>query len=86
VLSLVGVPPEEIDADYSLSAVQLRPLYKLLIRDAVDLDDHARLHRENVSEPGAMLQALENLNTRDYLLAGGATEEELAMVEARLLH
>src|SRR5207253_2182120 len=56
LLSLADVPPEEIAADYALSADRLRPLYDEWLRDEEDPRVRMRLERENVSEAAAMLE------------------------------
>jgi protein tyrosine/serine phosphatase len=85
LLSLAGVPAEEIAADYALSAERLRPLYDRLLSEAEDETARARLHRENASKAEWMLDALEGLEVEGYLLAGGATPRDLAAVRARLV-
>jgi protein tyrosine/serine phosphatase len=85
LLSLAGVPAEEIAADYALSADRLRPLYDRLLREAEDETARARLHRENASEAEWMLDLLEGLDVEAYLKKGGATAQDLDVVRGRLV-
>jgi protein tyrosine/serine phosphatase len=85
LLSLAGVPAAEIAADYALSAERLRPLYDRLAAELEDESARARLHRENASEASWMLDLLGELDVEAYLLAGGATAEDLAAARRRLL-
>jgi protein tyrosine/serine phosphatase len=70
LLALVGVAPEEIIADYELSPDPVRG--ELLARERSSVRD-------------AMLSTLEGLNIDSYLIAGGATHDDLAAVRQRLL-
>lgn len=85
LLSVVGVADEEIAADYALSAVRLQPLYEQLIDEAPDETVRDRLRRENVSSAEAILDVLAHVKPRDYLLGGGASEQDLEAIAARLL-
>ncbi len=84
LLSLVGVSPDDIAADYALSTERLRTLYDQWISAARDDAEKEKLRRENVSTAQAMLDVLEGLDARAYLLDGGASEEDLTRVQARL--
>jgi protein tyrosine/serine phosphatase len=70
LLALVGVAPDEIVADYTLSP---------------DPERDELLAREQVSIRDAMLGALEGLDIDRYLMMGGATPGDLAAVRRRLL-
>lgn len=70
LLALVGVKPEEIVADYELS---------------IDPERDAILVREHSSVKEALLGALEGLDIERYLLSGGASQEDLDAVRARLV-
>ncbi len=85
LLTLAGVPREEILADYALSAARLQPRYDAWLEAAEDEEARLRLRRENVSEPAFLEAALDGLDVEDYLLAGGATHEDLAAVRQRLV-
>jgi protein-tyrosine phosphatase len=84
MLSLVGVAPEAIAADYALSATRLRPLYDEWIGATDDPSERERLRRENLSEAAAMLDVLRTIDVESYLRAGGADENDLEAVRVRL--
>jgi protein-tyrosine phosphatase len=85
MLSLVGVTPEVIAADYALSAQRLRPLYDEWIGATNDPSERERLKRENVSQAAAMLEVLRAIDAEAYLRDGGAADTDLEAVLARLL-
>jgi hypothetical protein len=85
VLASVGVPAASIAEDYALSAAQLQPLYDRWVREAPEDQDRARLAAENVSEHRVMLELLERLDVRAYLLDGGATYRDLDRLRRRLV-
>jgi protein tyrosine/serine phosphatase len=84
VLSVAGVPPEAIAADYALSAERLAPLYEQWIAEAADPRQRARLERENVAEASAMLALLDGLDAEAYLREAGVTGAELESLRERL--
>jgi protein-tyrosine phosphatase len=85
LLSVVGVTPAEIAADYVLSAERLRPLYARLEREARDGASRDQLRRENASEATWVLELLGGLDVETYLLEHGATPKDLAELRARLV-
>jgi protein-tyrosine phosphatase len=90
LLTLAGVPPEEIAEDYGLSARNLAQLTEQWIAAAPDDAERERRRRIGSGEPQAMLDVLAELevrygSVRSYLLAGGATEQELDTALARLV-
>jgi protein-tyrosine phosphatase len=90
LLTLVGVSPEQIAEDYGLSARNLAPRSAQWIEQAVDETEREWRRRVVRGEPQAMLQVLIELegrygSVRDYLLAGGATEEDIDRARARLV-
>ncbi len=70
LLSLAGVRPEEILADYELS---------------LDPERDEILEREHSSVQAVILGVLEGLNAEQYLQAGGASPDDLAAIRQRLL-
>ena len=70
LLSLAGVTPDDIVADYELS---------------LDPERDELLAREHSSVREALFGAVEGLDIDDYLISGGASHEELAAVRRRLL-
>jgi protein tyrosine/serine phosphatase len=84
LLSVAGVPPDAIAADYALSAERLAPLYEEWLRSERDPATRARLERENVSDAAAMAHVLDNLDVERYLLDAGATSRNLDAIRERL--
>jgi protein-tyrosine phosphatase len=74
LLTLVGVLPDEIIADYELS-------FKL----SPDPYRDELLAREHSSVREALLSALEGLNIDSYLSMGGVSQDDLTAVRKRLL-
>ena len=70
LLTLAGVTPDEIIADYELSR---------------DPEREVILAREHSSVPAALQNALAGLELENYFIAGGASPEDLAAVRQRLL-
>ncbi len=70
LLTLVGVTPDEIVADYELSSDP--------VRDEI-------LMREHSSVREAILDALEGLDIDIYLRRGGASEDDFIVIRKRLL-
>jgi protein tyrosine/serine phosphatase len=70
LLTLADVSPDDVIADYELSP---------------DPDRDALLAQENSSVRDAILRALDGLDIDSYLIKGGASQEDLAAVRARLL-
>lgn len=90
LLTLVGVPPEEIAEDYGLSARNLARRSAQWIAQAVDDAERDWRSRVVLGEPQTMLDVLVELEARygsvpSYLLAGGATAEDVDRAQARLL-
>jgi len=89
VLTLAGVPREDIAEDYGLSAVNLAPRSDEWIAEAPSPAERARRGRIVKGEPQAMLDVLSELESRygsvrEYLLGGGASREDLERARARL--
>lgn len=84
VLSVAGVPPEEIASDYALSRERLQPLYDEWIA-AADEPERARLERENVSAPETILRVLEQVDAEEYLRDGGLAAEDVEAIRTRLV-
>jgi hypothetical protein len=70
LLALAGVAPDEIVSDYALS---------------LDPERDELLARLNTSVRDVILGTLEGLDVERYLLRGGASPEELAVIRKRLL-
>lgn len=70
LLTLAGVTPEDILADYELS---------------IDPERDELLVREHSSVRDALFNALDGLDMESYLLGGGASQSDLAAVRKRLV-
>ena len=70
LLSLVGVSPEDILADYELS---------------VDPEREEILAREGTTTRDVILKTLIQLNAEDYLLSGGLAQTDIEAIHARFL-
>lgn len=70
LLALVGAEPDDILADYEMS---------------VDPERDELLKQHNSSVREALLGAIDGLDMRDYLIRGGASEADLAILRRRLL-
>jgi protein tyrosine/serine phosphatase len=85
VLSLAGVPDDAIADDYVASMPALVPRYEQELRAATSVQERAELAHHHEIEAEFILAALEAAgDVRAYLLAGGATEEQLERARARL--
>jgi protein-tyrosine phosphatase len=90
LLTLVGVPPEDIAEDYGLSARNLAPLSEQWVAESKDDAERELRSRLVLGEPQTMLDVLAQLevrygSVRGYLLAGGATAEDIDRAGNRLL-
>ena len=90
LLRLAGVRAAEIADDYALSEQRLAPVLERWIAEAGDETERERRRRISETPREAMLEVLEELerrygSVRGYLLAGGASEEEIDRAAARLL-
>lgn len=85
LLAALGVPPDEIIADYALSAEGLRRRSEREGREDEDIVAQAHLQRANTSMAAELASVLVGLDVETYLLAGGLTESQLAALRARLL-
>ena len=89
LLHVVGVPEEEIAADYALSEERLRSRHEAWFEAAESEEELARLQRISQTPPGSMLgvfRELERLygSVEGYLRSAGVEEEDLERVRSRL--
>jgi protein-tyrosine phosphatase len=70
LLSLVGVSPDDIIADYELSA---------------DLEREKLLAEQHTTTRKTILATLASLNVEEYLLAGGLSNNDLKVIRRRFL-
>ena len=90
LLHLAGVREEHIAADYALSEERLRPRHEAWLAAAETDAERERVRRIARTPAAAMLGVFDELARRygsveDYLLAGGATEEDLRLARSRLV-
>jgi len=85
LLALVGVAPEQIAADYALSAECLPARYAALGEEdqGPALADY--LSAQGMTAEGAVLSTLANVDVEARLRAGGMTDAGLAALRERLL-
>lgn len=85
MLSLAGVEPSAIAADYALSGPALTPLFASLgMPDQTDLiDKMLRQHGTTTSE--AIMDALRGLDVTELLRNGGLSDDELEAARSRLV-
>ena len=89
LLRLAGVPPEEISADYALSAERLAPVFAPWLEAATDDAQRERRRRIASTPAAAMVEVLEELDRRygaveGYLRAAGVSDDELRAARSRL--
>jgi protein tyrosine/serine phosphatase len=90
LLSLAGVPREEIGIDYAVTEANLAEGIAQWIDEAETDRDRDWRRRIGVAPAEAMVGVLDDLETRhggveEYLLAGGVTADDLAAARGRLL-
>jgi protein-tyrosine phosphatase len=89
LLSLAGVPRDEVVEDYAISERNLAERQAQWEAEAESEEDLARRRQIGLCPPEAMRGVLDELErryggVREYLLAAGATEDELDRAVARL--
>ena len=89
LLHLAGVDVAEIAADYALSEERLRSRHDTWLAEAQTDAERERLQRITRTPAAAIVGVFEELErryggVRGYLLAGGATEDDLDRARARL--
>jgi protein tyrosine/serine phosphatase len=85
LLALAGVSPEEIAADYALSAERLPPRYASRGEEDQGPLLQAFLASRGTTAEELIVQTLEELDLEALLLDAGMTPEDLAAVRRRLL-
>jgi protein tyrosine/serine phosphatase len=87
VLSLVGIPLDEIATDYALSDHRLEPRFDAWLLAATDAATRAQLERDRShrAHPEELLGAFQGLDVRGYLDAAGLTDTHVAGLRERLL-
>jgi hypothetical protein len=85
LLALLGVAPEEIAADYALSADRLRLRFASEGRADEDLTTRQHLREANTSARDTILATIAALDAAAYLRAGGLRPDQHDAVVRRLL-
>jgi hypothetical protein len=85
LLSLAGVTPEAIVADYELTFGQLAPLFAALglDQDEWDVQEHLKSRGTTVSE--TITSLLADLDVAGYLAAAGVSDADIGALRRRLL-
>lgn len=84
MLRLAGVDLETISADHALSDVYLEPWWQPWHDSAPDEETRRRRMRVTTMPERAMADVLADVDPRAYLVAGGASEEDLDTLVLRL--
>jgi protein-tyrosine phosphatase len=84
MLRLAGVELDAIAADHARSDDYLSPWWEPWHDDAPDDETRARRMRVTTMPPAAMADVLADLDVRAYLLAGGASDQDLDRLVVRL--
>jgi protein-tyrosine phosphatase len=85
VLAVVGVAPEDIAADYALSAERLRARYAARGEEDEGALLDAFLESQATSAREIIIATLAELDVEAHLRAGGLTDGDLVALRARLL-
>jgi Tyrosine phosphatase family len=85
LLALVGVAPDDIAADYELSADRPPPPGAGAGGNGRRWSPQEALARRNTTARAVLLATLEAVDVEAYLRAGGLRDDQVAAVRARLL-
>lgn len=85
LLALLGVPAEDIAADYALSTHRLAPLFARLGQHDPGPGTGALLTSKGTSAREIIIDAVTSLQPEAYLRSAGLHEADLAMLRARVL-
>jgi protein-tyrosine phosphatase len=84
LLSLAGVEPEAIAADYALSRERLRPLYAARGEDDQGAAIDRYLTERGTTIEEVALDTVRSIDAEEVLRRGGATDDDLGAVRERL--
>jgi protein-tyrosine phosphatase len=84
ILRLVGVPLEAIAPDHALSDANAAPFSEEWYAEAPDEWERERRRRITRPAEATMAEVLAGLDVREYLLAGGASEQDLDTLVLKL--
>ena len=85
LLSLAGVDPDHIVADYEMSTDRLRRLYEARGQPDQGPEIAAILERKQTTAASALRRVIDGLDAEAYLLAAGVPEADLHATRRRLL-
>jgi len=85
LLSLAGVTPEAIAADYELTFVQLAPLYAALGIEPDERDAREYLKSRGTTVTETITSLVRDLDVADYLAAAGVSGADIDALRRRLL-
>lgn len=85
LLALVGVAPDDLAADYELSADRLPPPGARPGGNGRRWSPQEALTRRNTTARAVLLATLEAVDVEAHLRAGGLRDDQVAAVRARLL-
>jgi protein-tyrosine phosphatase len=85
LLSLAGVTPEAIVADYELTLGQIAPLYAALGLDIEEFDVHAHLRSRGTTVSEIIISLVRDLDVAEYLAAAGVSAADINTLRTRLL-
>jgi protein-tyrosine phosphatase len=85
LLSLAGVTPEAIAADYELTFSQLGPLYAALGLGQEEQDVHEYLASRRTTVSETITSLVRDLDVAEYLAAAGVPDDDIDALRIRLL-
>jgi hypothetical protein len=85
LLSLAGVTPEAIVADYELTFGQVAPLYRALGLEQDELDVREHLTSRGVTVSDVITSLVRDLDVAGYLAAAGLSGADIGALRSRLL-
>ena len=85
LLSLAGVTPEAIVADYELTLGQLTPLYAALGLDIEEFDVREHLKSRGTTVSETITRLLRDFDVAEYLAAAGVSAADIGALRTRLL-
>jgi protein-tyrosine phosphatase len=85
LLSLAGVTPEAIVADYELTLGQLTPLYAALGLDIEEFDVREHLKSRGTTVSETITRLLRDFDVAEYLAAAGVSAADIDVLRTSLL-
>jgi len=85
LLSLAGVTPEAIVADYELTLGQLPPLYAAMGLDIEEFDVRAHMRSRGTTVSETIISLVRDVDVAEYLAVAGVCAADIAALRTRLL-